>query len=320
MRIVSLLPAATEIVCALGLEEQLVGVTHECDHPPGVRQLPKVTRSFIPGAASSGDIDRFVRERRANQQSLYMLDLATLQELRPDVIVTQALCDVCAVAEAEVQEAACALPVPARVVNLSPATIWEVLDSVRHVAQVAGVPQRGDRVVQSLARRVDIVMSRSLDVRRRPRVAFLEWLDPPFSCGHWTPELVNLAGGIEVLAAEGAPSRALSWGDVVASQPEIVVIACCGFDVERTVSELHLLEAVEGWHDVPAVRNARVYVMDGAQYFSRPGPRLVDSLEILANALHPALHPLPNVLPRAPEISELLAARTAREIPLHASL
>ncbi|MEW5914956.1 MAG: cobalamin-binding protein [Gemmatimonadota bacterium] len=319
MRIVSLFPAATEIVCALELEDQLVGVTHECDHPPTVRHLPKVTGSLIPATASSADIDRFVRERPETQQSLYTLDLATLQELQPDVIITQALCDVCAVAEAEVHAAACALPNAARVVNLAPSTVWEVFDCVRHVAHVAGVPERGDRVVHSLTRRVDIVMSRSLDVRRRPRVAFLEWLDPPFSCGHWTPELVDLAGGEEVLASERAPSRALSWGEFVASQPEVIVIACCGFDVERTVTDLHLLDVVAGWHDMPAVRDARVYVIDGAQYFSRPGPRLVDSLEILANALHPDLHPLPNALPRALEISELLTVRSGREIPLHAS-
>jgi iron complex transport system substrate-binding protein len=299
MRIVSLLPAATEIVCALGLEEQLVGVTHECDFPPGVRNLPKVTRSLIPSGAPSGAIDRLVREHYGTQQALYTLDFPLLQELAPDLIVTQALCDVCAVAEAEVQAAACALPNAAHVVNLTPETIWEVFDSVRHVARAAHVPDRAEPVVHALEHRVDVVLSRSLDLQHKPRVAFLEWLDPPFSSGHWTPELIFLAGGIETLAKEGERSRTLTWPEVVASQPDVVIIACCGFDVERTLGDLPLLDHVDGWHDVPAVRTGRVYVIDGSQYFSRPGPRLVDSLEILAHTLHPDVHILPNGMPRA---------------------
>jgi iron complex transport system substrate-binding protein len=297
MKIVSLLPAATEIVCALGLEDQLVGVTHECDYPDAVRHLPKVTRSLIPGTHSSGEIDALVREHSAAQRPLYTLNTDLLRELQPDLIVTQSLCGVCAVADAEVQAAVCALPNAARIVSLSPETIWEVLDSVRHLSRVAGVAERGERTAQSLARRIDIVMSRSMDVRVQPRVAFLEWLDPPFSCGHWTPELVSLAGGSEVLAEEGARSRTLTWNEVLANEPEVVVIACCGFDVERTLNELHLLDAVDGWHELPAVRNGHVFVIDGSQYFSRPGPRLVDSLEILAHALHPDRNPLPNGLP-----------------------
>ena len=294
MRIVSLLPAATEIVCALGLEDQLVGVTHECDFPHGVRDLPKVTRSLIPTAVSSGEIDRLVRERRETQQALYTLDLPLLQQLEPELIVTQALCDVCAVAEDEVNAAACALPGMPRVLNLEPRTLWEVFDSIGRVARAAGVPERSARVVQSLTRRVDIVIGRSVRVAHTPRVAFLEWLDPPFSCGHWTPELVLLAGGFEGLAKEGDRSRTLAWTEVIAYQPEVVVIACCGFDVERTLGDLPLLDAVDGWHDTPAVRAGRVYVIDGSQYFSRPGPRLVDGLEILAHCLHPELHTLPN--------------------------
>ncbi|MGH7712591.1 MAG: cobalamin-binding protein [Gemmatimonadaceae bacterium] len=296
MRIVSLLPAATEIVCALGLEDQLVGVTHECDYPATVRGLPRVTRSLISVAASSGEIDRVVRERVQAQQALYTLDLPLLQALRPDLIVTQALCDVCAVAEDEVQAVACALPGAPRVLDLAPQTIHEVFDGVRQVARATGMERHGDDVVQALTARVDAVARRSAFVRARPRVAFLEWLDPPFSSGHWTPELIRLAGGIEGLGHEGKKSRTLRWEEVIAWHPEVVVIACCGFDVERTLGELAVVRSLDGWDALPAVRDERVYVMDGSQYFSRPGPRLVDSLELLAYALHPDLHPLPSNL------------------------
>ena len=299
MRIVSLLPAATEIVCALGLEEQLVGVSHECDYPLCVRTLPKVTRSLIPTSATSGEIDRLVRERLSTQSALYSLDLAALEDLAPDLIVTQALCDVCAVAQDEVQAAACALPNAPRVVNLEPQSIGEVLDAVRHVAHATGTQARGDLVVRQLQARIDAVAERSEQVAMRPRVALIEWLDPPFSCGHWNPELVRLAGGIEGLGLVGERSRTLMWDEVIAWQPEVVFFACCGLDVERTLGDMPLLQAVAGWPDVPAVRSGRVYVSDGAQYFSRPGPRLVDSLEILAHALHPDVHTLPNTLTAA---------------------
>jgi iron complex transport system substrate-binding protein len=299
VRIVSLLPAATEIVCALGLEEQLVGVSHECDYPLSVRDLPKVTRSLIPTSAPSGEIDRLVRERLSTQSALYSLDLAVLDELAPDLIVTQALCDVCAVAQDEVQAAACALPNAPRVINLEPQNLREVLQAVRQVANATGTQACGDLVARQLQARIDVVTERCEQLAMRPRVALIEWLDPPFSCGHWNPELVRLAGGIEGLGREGERSRTLTWDEVIAWQPEVVLFACCGLDVERTLGDLPLLKAVAGWQDVPAVRSGRVYVTDGAQYFSRPGPRLVDSLEILAHVLHPDVHPLPNGLPAA---------------------
>lgn len=297
MRIVSLLPSATEIICALGLEDQLVGVTHECDFPASIQQLPKVTRTLIPTEASSGDIDRLVRERLQTDRALYTLELPVLQGLRPDLIVTQALCDVCAVAEDEVRAAACMLPSSPRVINLEPQTFSEILASIRQVAKAAGVDRHADEVISGLTARVEAVAVRTAGLQRRPRVALLEWLDPPFSCGHWSPELVRLAGGVEGLGQEGLPSRALRWDEVLAWQPEVVFIACCGFSVERTLCDLPLLRFAPGWQDVPAVRSGRVYVTDGSHYFSRPGPRLVDSLEILAHALHPEVHPLPRGLP-----------------------
>ncbi len=297
MRIVSLLPSATEIICALGLGDQLVGVTHECDEPAFVRALPKVTRTLIPADATSAEIDRLVRERLRSQRALYTLDLPTLEALRPDLIVTQALCDVCAVAEEEVRAAACTLPGTPRVVNLEPETLAEVFDAIRTVARAAGCERTAREVIGGLMARVEAVVARSAALRYRPRVALLEWLDPPFSCGHWSPELVRLAGGVEGLGREGQPSRTLTWDAVLAWQPEAVMIACCGFSVERTLQDISRLASVPGWRDLPAARAGRVYVVDGSQYFSRPGPRLVDSLEILAHALHPEVHPLPAGLP-----------------------
>lgn len=300
MNIVSLLPSATEAIHALGLVDQLVGVTHECDYPPAVAKLPKVTRTLIPTDASSAGIDQLVRERLLTHSALYTLDLPTLERLKPDLIVTQALCDVCAVAEDEVKAAAVTLPGPPRVINLEPQSLSEVLAALKIVGEAAGLPvERIATVIASCEKRVQAVRERGTRLKLRPKVALLEWLDPPFSSGHWSPELVRLAGGIEGLGKEGMRSRTLKWEEVIAWQPEFILIACCGFSIERTLQDLPRAQAAPGWQDLPAVRNGRVYVVDGSQYFSRPGPRLVDSLEILAHALAPDIHPLPAGLPAA---------------------
>jgi iron complex transport system substrate-binding protein len=299
MRIVSLLPSATDIICALGLGDRLVGVTHECDWPAFVLGLPKVTRSLIPHDATSRQIDELVRERLRTQRALYSLDLPVLEALRPDLIVTQALCDVCAVAEEEVRAVACTLPGHPRVINLEPTTLAQVLDSVAQVAAATGTEHRAEVVIRGLRARVDAVAARTKALPNRPRVALLEWIDPPFSCGHWNPELVWLAGGVEGLGREGHPSRTLRWDELVAWQPEVLFIACCGFTVERTLQDLEILRGYPGWADLPRVAARRVYVVNGSDYFSRPGPRLVDSLEILAHALGPDVHPLPPELPVA---------------------
>ncbi|MGD9646774.1 MAG: cobalamin-binding protein [Pirellulales bacterium] len=310
MRIVSLLPSATEIVCALGLGDQLVGVTHECDYPPFVADLRKVTRTLIPTVSTSAEIDALVRERLKTQNALYTLDLPALEKLRPELIVTQALCDVCAVAEDEVRTAACRLPGPPRVVNLEPTTLAGVLESFAAVAAAAGQPACASSAIAALQARIDAIAARTRQVTARPRVVLLEWLDPPFSCGHWSPELVELAGGQELLGVAGARSRTLAWEEVFAARPEVVVIACCGFTVERTMREVPDLMARAGIADLPAVREQRVYVVDGSAYFSRPGPRLVDSLEILAHALAPEVHRLPD---------DIVAARRLTSSELNAS-
>jgi iron complex transport system substrate-binding protein len=299
MRIVSLLPSATEIICELGLGTHLVGVTHECDYPAFVRKLPKVTRTLVPNGASSRIIDELVRERLKNQRALYTLDFPTLEKLRPQLIVTQALCDVCAVSESEVAAAACGLPDHPRVVNLEPTRLSDVFACLQLVGDAAGVPSRADEVIAGLQSRVNAVESRSRGIADRPRVILLEWIDPPFSSGHWSPELVRLAGGTEVLGYEGKPSRTLAWDEIVRADPQILFIACCGFDAERARQDLPILTVYTGFDELSCVRSGRVYLVDGSAYFSRPGPRLVDSLEILAHVFRPDLHPLPAGLPVA---------------------
>ncbi len=298
MRIVSLLPSATEIVCELGLGDQLVGVTHECDYPSFVRGLPKVTRTLIPHDASSREIDGLVRDRLKTERALYSLDLPTLEKLSPDLIVTQALCDVCAVAESEVTAAACSLPGKPQVVNLEPTCLEEVYECLLAVGRAAGVEDRAHQTVAKLRNRADRVEKLSREIADHPRVVLLEWIDPPFCSGHWSPELVRIAGGVEVLGQSGQPSRTTTWSEIAEADPDIMVIACCGFDIERTRQDLPILTRYLGFEQLACVRSKEVYIVDGSAYFSRPGPRLVDSLEILAHVFHPDVHIFPeNVKP-----------------------
>ena len=293
LKIVSLLPSATEIVCQLGLGDSLVGVTHECDYPPFVKSLPKVTRTLIPHDASSREIDGLVRDRLKTQKALYSLDFPVLEHLRPDLLVTQALCDVCAVSEDEVTAAACALPGSPRVINLEPTRLSEVFDCLRLVGDAAGVSDRATRAIADLRNRVDRVAGRNQNLDHRPRVVLLEWIDPPFSSGHWSPELVRIAGGIEGIGREGQPSRTTAWDEIIQFDPEFLIVACCGFDVARTMQDIPLLRQYPGFDQLSCVRQNQVFLIDGNSYFSRPGPRLVDSLELLAHTLHPNLNPLP---------------------------
>jgi iron complex transport system substrate-binding protein len=298
MRIVSLLPSATEIVCALGLEENLVGVTHECDYPPFVKALPKVTKTLIPHDATSAEIDSLVRERLETALALYSLDMPVLERLQPNLLVTQALCDVCAVAEAEVRAAACTLPGLPKVLNLEPMSLEDVFATLHLLGKATDREVRAAEVVAELRRRVHAVEARTEQIpfAGRPKVAFVEWIDTIFNGGHWNPTLIEMAGGIDVLGSVGQPSRTTPWETVLAAQPDVLFIACCGFSRQRALQDIPLLECRQGWGDLPCVRAGRVYVTDGNAYFSRPGPRLVDSLEIVAHALHPEIHPLPGDL------------------------
>lgn len=285
MRIVSLLPSATEIIYALGLGEYLVARSHECDYPPEAQSVQTITYSLIPPDLPSRDIDRVVSETLMTHATLYGLNLELLQELEPDLLITQALCNVCAVSFDTVQEAVARLSPRTRVLNLQPTTLQGVIDTFQQVADAAGVGERGRTLVEQFQERIERVRQRTRD-RLPVRVTFLEWLDPPFACGHWTPELVQLAGGMDGHATAGQPSRRLDWHEVVEWQPEAIVIACCGFTVERTLQDLPALERMPHWRELPAVRNGAVFITDGNAYFSRPGPRLADSLEWLAEQLN----------------------------------
>ena len=284
-RIASLLPGATEIVLALGLEDALVAVSHSCDFPGRVASLPRVTRTRIPLDAPSREIDRIVRAALARGESLYEVDAERLDALSPDLIVTQGLCQVCAVGPGEVQRALPSLRSSPTVLSLEPKTLEETFAAITQVGEATGRCSRAERVVAGLRGRVDAVRRRRLAGARRPRVAFLEWIDPLISGGHWNPELVALAGGEDGLGRSGMPSRTIAWEELLAWQPEVLVAACCGYSAERTRRELAAFRARPGVAQLPCVRNGRVHVADGVASFSRPGPSLVESLERLEEML-----------------------------------
>lgn len=290
MRIVSLLPGTTEIVCALGLADHLVAVTHECDYPPEVKGLPVITRSLLdePEIASSSEIDAAVRERARNELSIYELDMELLSSLQPDIILTQALCDVCAVPLHQVNAS---LINPAiQVLSFEPVDLAGIFGSIKAIGRALGVAERAEHLVNELTARVERVKTLAAQATSRPRVVCIEWLDPVFGPGHWVPEMVAIAGGQPLLGTAGGRSRRIIWTDVIASAPEVLIVMPCGFTLERTIAEAHaILPQRAGWDALPAVRMGRVFAVDGNAYFSRPGPRIVDSLELLASMIHPEL-------------------------------
>jgi iron complex transport system substrate-binding protein len=289
MRTVSLLPAATEIVAALGMTDQLVGVSHECTYPDAVQSKPRVTGCEIDGNhLPSRAIDAWVSQRLAAGEPMFTLDEALLHELRPELILTQRLCDVCAPAYGSVMALAQTLPGPPRVLNLEPSTLGDILENIAMVADAMGVPAAGGRLIDQLQARIDRVRAHAAGLAHRPRVAVIEWLDPVFCSGHWTPELVDIAGGVEVLGRAGQHSVRKTWLDVVQAAPEILVIACCGQPVARAMHDWEPLARQPEMQALAPVRTSRVHVVDGDAYFSRPGPRVVDALEILADIVHPS--------------------------------
>ena len=288
MRIVSLLPSATEILFALGLDDEVVAVTHECDYPEAARAKPHITRSRLRPDMTSGEIDEAVRTQiSSDAHTLYTIDRELLARLAPDLVVTQELCEVCAIAYDEVLDAVATLPQRPEVLNLEPMSLGDVLDDISRVGVAAGRTTEAERLVGSLRARIERVRERVGAASHRPTVAFLEWIDPLFCGGHWNPELVKMAGGHDPLGRLGQPAVTVTWEQVRAIQPAVMVISCCGFTAERTRQELPILEGLSGYCDLPCVRAGRVHVVDGNAYFSRPGPRLVDSLELLAGFIHP---------------------------------
>lgn len=290
MRIVSLLPAATEIVAALGRLDDLVGVSHECNYPEPVNRKARVTACEIYGGdIASSDIDRWVSERLSRGEDLFTLDERLLQALRPEVILTQRLCDVCAPAFGSVAALAATLPGPPRVVNLEPATLEDIFGNIATVAEVIGAAEAKEEVLKSLRDRVEFVRRAAAAATHIPRVAILEWVDPVFCCGHWTPELVEIAAGREVLGNPGQDSVRRSWDEVSASNPEILIVACCGHTAARARADWEQVSRPSEIQQMPAVRAGRVWFADGNAYFSRPGPRVVDALEIVAEIVHPEI-------------------------------
>jgi iron complex transport system substrate-binding protein len=298
VRICSLLPSATEIVFALGKGDSLIGVTHECDYPAETARIPKITRSGITPEMSSSQIDAAVSSALGTAGTLYGLDLEMLEELQPDLILTQQLCDVCAVSYDRVQEAANQLRCRPAVINLEPRSLTDILKNVRVVASAIAktdhdVLDRAEAVVKGLEQRINAVREVTQPIRERPRVVCLEWVDPPYCGGHWMKELVEIAGGRDELANRWRPSYRIEWERVLQFAPDIIVLTCCGFNLARVQQEAEILKKFEHFCDLPAARSSRVYATDGSAYFSRPGPRIVDSLEILAHLIHPELFNAP---------------------------
>lgn len=289
MRIASLLPSTTEIAFALGLGDQLVAVTHECDHPPEALGLPVVTRSALDHTeASSEEIDAAVRAQLRDDLSIYHLDHELLHQLQPDLILTQTLCEVCAVSFSAVERAVAGIDRSPQILSLEPTTLDGVLGTILAVGSATGTRDRAAALVGALRERVDAVRRRAATIGARPRVACLEWFAPLYGPGHWLPEMVELAGGRVGLGTPGEPSRRILWGDVIAFAPEVIILTPCGFDLDRATEEAEaILPHRTGWWALPAVRSGRVYAVDGNAYFSRPGPRLVESLELLAALIHP---------------------------------
>jgi iron complex transport system substrate-binding protein len=292
MRIVSLLPAATEIAAALGLMDQVVGVSHECDFPEQACHRPRVTRCPIHGAGlTSVEVDEWVRRALRENGTIYAIDEPLLQTLQPDVILTQRLCDVCAVGYGTVAKLAETLPREPRVINLEPTSLSDIFDDIRRMAVACGVHERADKLVGNLLQRVENVRGRTAPISNRPCCFLMEWVDPPFCSGHWAPELVEIAGGDDPLGRKHQPSAQIEWQRVLDAGPEIIVLALCGYDIDRACRDYELLRRFPGFDSIPAAVSRQIYVVNAAAYFARPGPRIVDSLEILAGILHPRAFP-----------------------------
>jgi len=291
-RVVSLIASATEIVCALGARDLLVGRSHECDFPPDVTRLPSLTDPKFPLTGTSYDIDARVKAILEEGLSVYRVDAEKLQALRPDIIVTQDHCEVCAVSLKDVEAALCAWSGrQVEVVSLKPDALADIWEDIAKVARALGCERQGQRLVEQLKARMTSIAEQSSEAKMRPRVAMIEWIGPPMAGGNWMPELVEMAGGENLFGVTGQPSPWLEWDQLVDADPDIVLVHPCGFDIARTLEEMPLLECRPSWRKLKAVQQDRIFVADGNQYFNRPGPRILESLEILAEIFHPELFP-----------------------------
>jgi len=287
-RIVSFLPSATEIAFTLGLGDQLVGVTHECDYPPEARNRTVVVRNVLPiETMSQGEIDKAVAERIGSGQSLYQIDERLLQELSPDLILTQDLCQVCAPSGNEVSQVLGSLKKKPQILWMTPRTLAEIEENIRDLGAAAGIVEKANQLIAEGRLRLDRLVSRSVELKYRPRVSFLEWLDPVYCAGHWVPEMIEIAGGVDELGRKGADSVRVSWDEIVKWSPEVLIIAPCGFNLEQVMEQLSPLHTRPGWSEIPAVRDGKVFAVDANSYFARPGPRVVEGTELLAHLFHP---------------------------------
>jgi len=286
MRIATLLPSATEIVCALGLSESLVGISHDCDYPPEIRDRPVLSEAIVGADLPSRTIDDRIRGHVHKGKSVYHLDERQLAQLRPDLILTQELCEVCAPSYTVVKQAAKVLEADTKIVSLEPLGLMDVLDNILLVGTVTGARARAEHLVTLLRERIKRVKEAAARLPARS-VVCLEWLDPLYVAGHWVPEMVELAGGHDLLGRRAQPSYVVEWDAIRTADPDVLVVMPCGFDIPRVREEIHLLTDRPGWTGLRAVREGFVYLTEATSYFSRPGPRLVDGLEILARILHP---------------------------------
>ena len=286
-RIASLLPSSTEIVCALGLEETLIGITHECDFPKSIVDLPALTASRISHETmSSKEIDHAVRSQLDGHGSIYDLDEKLLQELKPDLILTQELCDVCAVSYKTVKKAAKMYVADAKVVSLEPHTIEDIFENIKTVGELSGVSNKANQVVQDLRNRLESVSEKTRKLESPPNVFMLEWLEPPFSPGHWVPEQVKIAGGNCLLGTAGEKSVTTTYDAIFESKPEVMVLVPCGYYTKDNLNQLEKTVFPENWKEIPAIKDNNVWALDATSYFSRPAPRVVDGVEILAKIFH----------------------------------
>jgi iron complex transport system substrate-binding protein len=291
-KIVSFLPSATEMACALGLSEQLVGITHECDYPPEIRGKAVVVRKALPiETMSQREVDAAVSERLREGRSLYEVDEKLLQELAPDLILTQDLCQVCAPSGNEVSQALNLLPKKPQILWLTPNSLDQIFANLRELGEATGHTQKAEELVANGRARLEKIAAVTRKLPDRPRVFCMEWLDPVYCSGHWVPEMVRIAGGVDALSQEGADSVRVSWDQVLEWKPEILIITPCGFNLEHTIEQSQQLFSYPGWSSLPAVIHGRVYAVDANSYFARPGPRVVDGTELLAHLIYPELFP-----------------------------
>jgi len=287
-RIISLIASATEIVAALGCEDMLVGRSHECDYPPSVLRLPACSEAKLDVNGSSRQIDERVKAILQDAVSVYRVFSEKLDELQPTIVITQTQCEVCAVSLKDVERAVCELVSShPQIVALEPNWLEDVWGDIRAVAEAVGVPQRGEELIAQSQRRLSELQAATQSIAARPTIACIEWIDPLMAAGNWVPELVEIAGGENLFGTTGEHSPWMTWEELIAADPEVIALLPCGFDIPRVRQELPVLTDHPAWNELQAVRNGRVYVTDGNQYFNRPGPRLVESAEILAEILHP---------------------------------